>query len=96
MMEHKWQLLTATVLAFVCVALSVSAVISGKANQNLQAEVQAQQTEINKGTMGQQIGTNLLRDIAVAAAKDNQLRDLLTRNGFTLTENASPTPSPAP
>ena len=93
---NRWQFLTTTGLGLVCLVLSIATIVSGRANQNLQAQLQAQQVEINKGTGSQQVGTNLLRDIATAATKNDKLRELLKRNGFTLTENpaAAATPSP--
>ena len=71
-------------------------ILSTRANQKLQAELQTQQIEINKGTVSQQVGGNLLRDIANAATQNEKLRDLLKRNGFTLTENPAPSPAASP
>ena len=92
----RWQFLLTTLLSLVCLGLSIAVILSARTNQKLQAEIQGQQMEINKGTQSQQIGTNLVRDIAVAATKNDNLKDLLSRNGFTLTQNPSPAPSPAP
>ena len=92
----RLQFVLTTILALICVGLSVAAIISARTNQKLQAEIQAQQIEINRGTQSQQIGSNLVRDIAVAATKNDKLKDLLARNGFTLTANPNPTASPAP
>ena len=92
----RWQFITTSLLGLLCLVLSIATIRSGKANQKLQADLQAQQIEINKGTMSQQVGTNLVRDIAVAATKNTKLKDLLARNGFTLTENPAPSPAPSP
>ena len=92
----RWQFLLTTLLSLICLGLSIAVIASARTNQKLQTELQAQQLEINKGTQSQQIGTNLIRDIAVAATKNDHLKDLLSRNGFTLTQNASPAASPAP
>ncbi len=62
----RWQFFIVLGLALVCLGLSVAAVISGRANQKLQAELQTQQAEINRGNLSQQVGTSLVRDIAVA------------------------------
>lgn len=68
----------------------------------LQTEVQKRQDEINRGNQSQQIGTNLLKDIAAASydpakgtVKNEKLKDLLTKNGITVTVN-QPSPSPTP
>ena len=90
----RLQFLLATLLGLICLGLSIAVIVSARTNQKLQTEIQVQQIEINKGTQSQQIGTNLVRDIAVAATKNDQLKDLLSRNGFTLTPNPSPAPSP--
>lgn len=60
-----------------------------------QTQLQAQQEEINKGATSQQIGVNLLKEIAAASVKDENLKDVLTKSGYTVTVNASPTPAPS-
>ena len=90
----RLQFLITSILGLVCLLLSVIVIIYGRSNQKLQAQVQAQQVEINKGIQSQQIGANLVRDIAVAATKNEKLKDLLARNGFTLNANATPSASP--
>jgi hypothetical protein len=57
--------------------------------------VQAQQAIINKGALSQQIGANLLRELAAIASTDEKMRDLLEASGY----NSSMTPaavSPVP
>jgi hypothetical protein len=92
----RWQFALTTLLGLICIGLSVAVIISGRSNQTLQTEIQAQQIEINRGTQSQQIASNLLRDIAVTATKDDKLKDLLTRNGFTLSQNPGPSPAVSP
>jgi signal transduction histidine kinase len=78
-----------------CLILSIVGMTVAKSNQHLQVELQQQQDEINRGNQSQQMRNTLVHDIAEAAAKnkDNTLRDILTRAGFTLTLT-SPSPSP--
>jgi hypothetical protein len=88
-----------------CLVLSVVLFIVGSTNQTLQNEVQAQQVdlqkqqeEINKGQqIGQQVGPNLLRDMAVASTKNEKMKLLLAKNGYQVSM-ATPAPgsSPAP
>ena len=88
-----------------CLLLSIVLFWEGGANQGLQNEVQAQQAklqqqqdEINKGNaISQQVGPNLLRDMAVSSTKDEKMKALLSKHGYTVNV-ASPTPgaSPAP
>ena len=91
----RFQFVLASILGAICIILAVAVIVAGRSNQSLQAQLQAQQIEITKGTQSQQIGSNLVRDIAVAAAKNQKLKDLLIRNGFTLNETPSPSPAPA-
>ena len=64
-------------------------------NRKLQEAVQAQQAIVNKGSLSQQIGINLLREMAAIAPSDEKMRELLEASGY----NSSVTPavvSPAP
>ncbi len=60
----------------------------------VQEKLQAEQADISRGTMSQQVGSNLLRDIALASQKSAKLKDVLTKNGYTLKATACPSPSP--
>ncbi len=73
-----------------CAGLSGFGIYTGIDNQNLQGQLQQQQLEISRGNLSQQVGTNLVREIASKASTDPALKDLLTRNGFVLNENAVP------
>jgi signal transduction histidine kinase len=96
----RWQSIIALILGLICVALSALGVVGGIVNQKLQAQLQQQQLEINKGEYAQQVGTNVIREVASKALKNDNLRKLLMRNGFTVTETATapqaPSPSPTP
>ena len=96
----RWQSIIALILGFICVALSALGVVGGILNQKLQAQLQRQQLEISKGEYAQQVGTNIIREVANKALKNDNLKKLLTRNGFTLAEPATvpqaPSPSPTP
>ncbi len=56
--------------------------------------MQEQQALINKGALSQQIGTNLLREMATVAQTDDKLRELLQANGYNLSSQPVPTPNP--
>ncbi len=85
-------------LGIACLCLSLVTIVFARENRKLQESVQAQQTIINKGTLSQQIGTNLLREMAAVAQNNEKMRSLLKENGFNLSGAASPAPtaSPAP
>jgi hypothetical protein len=89
-----WQFIIALILGLTCAGLSAFGIITGITNQNLQGQLQQQQLEISRGNLSQQVGTNLVREIASKASTDAALRDLLTRNGFVLNENAVPPQGP--
>ncbi|HEX4084666.1 MAG TPA: hypothetical protein VHY22_07145 [Chthoniobacteraceae bacterium] len=96
------QFITTVILSLVALILVIILIFMGQANetqgqknQDLQAQLQKQQELINKGSMSQQIGVNMLKDIASASVKDPKLKDLLSRNGYTVTVNPTSSPSPA-
>ena len=91
----RWQFVILIIFSVLCLAVSVATVVSSKLNQDLQTQLQRQQVEISRGNQSQQIGNNLVRDIASGATKNAKLRDLLARNGFNMPENPSPAPGPA-
>ena len=80
--------------------LSVVLFIFGGMDQGLQAEIQKQQQEvqkqqeqINKGNaISNDIGPKLLRDMAVVSIKDEKMKELLAKHGYTV---ATPSPTPA-
>lgn len=86
----SWQFIIALVVGFVCAGLSAFGIITGINNQNLQGQLQQQQLEISRGNLSQQVGTNLVREIASQSSTDPALKDLLTRNGFVFNDNAVP------
>jgi len=86
----------ATLLAAVCLLLSLAVVVTGRSNQGRakalqerQAELSRQQEEINKGNLSQQIGLNLVRAAAEVSVRNAQIRELLQRHGFTVTTEAA-------
>ncbi len=82
-----------------CLALSVTAVLLGNSNQSKQvelqkqqAQMQAQQDQINNGTAAQQVGTNILRDMAQVSIEDKAMKDVLAKHGYTVSPG---TPAPS-
>ncbi|HEY3664210.1 MAG TPA: hypothetical protein VGL24_13735 [Chthoniobacterales bacterium] len=90
----RWQFSILLTLGVVCLCLSLVTIVFARENRRLQESVQAQQAIINKGSLSQQIGTNLLREMATVAQTDEKMRTLLQENGFNL--SANPAASPAP
>jgi len=100
-MKHP-QFIVAAILSLVPLILVINLIFTGQKNQSLQAQLQAQQEAINKGSMSQQIGVNLLKEIAAASVKDEKLKEVLTKSGYSVSvtpsapsTSASPSASPA-
>lgn len=90
----RWQFVVLLTLGLTCVCLSLVTIVFASENRKLQATVQEQQALINKGALSQQIGTNLLREMATVAQTDDKLRELLQANGYNLSSQPVPTPNP--
>lgn len=89
------QFIVTIILSLVPLILVVNLIFMGQKNQGLQAQLQTQQEDINKGSMSQQIGVNLLKEIASASVKDDKLKDVLTKSGYSVTVNATASPAPS-
>jgi Na+-translocating ferredoxin:NAD+ oxidoreductase RnfG subunit len=89
---RPWQFMLLLVIGIACVCLSLVTIVFARQNRQLQEALQAQQTLINKGALSQQVGNNLLREMAALAQTDEQMHKLLQDHGFNL--SASPTPRP--
>jgi Na+-transporting NADH:ubiquinone oxidoreductase subunit NqrC len=75
------------ILSVACVVLSVSLVLTIRVNQRIQAELQANQQLLNNGILGpqgQQIGNNLLQDMANTATRNADMRQLLAKYGYQI------------
>ncbi len=87
-----------------CLVLSIISFAVGNSNQSLQAEVQkqqqalqVQQEEINAGNqISQQIGPNLLRDMAASSVKNDKMKALLAKHGYNVQVKDAPASTPAP
>ncbi|HXA10394.1 MAG TPA: hypothetical protein VNW28_10450 [Chthoniobacterales bacterium] len=90
----RWQFVLLLTLGVVCLCLSLVTIVFAQENRKLQEALQMQQAAINKGSLSQQIGTNLLREMAATAQTDEKMRDLLQQNGFSLPAKSTPTPTP--
>ena len=85
----RWQFVLLMTIGVACLCLSLVTIVFARQNRKLQEAVQAQQAIINKGAVSQQIGTNLLREMAAAAQTDEKIRQLLEASG----NNPSATPT---
>ena len=82
--------------------LSVVLFIFGGIDQGLQVEIQKQQQDLQKqqeqintgNTISNDVGPKLLQDMARVSIKDEQMKMLLAKHGYTV--NYKPPASPAP
>jgi cell division protein FtsL len=81
-------------IAIICVCLSVVSIIYAYENRRLQESVQSQQAVINKGALSQQIGANLVREMAAVAKSDPRMQQLLADSGYKAPPQAAPTARP--
>ena len=88
----RWQFILLLVVGVACFCLTLVSIVFARANQKLQAEVQAQQALINKGAISQQIGANLLREMAAVAQTDEKMKALLRDRGYNLAPSPAATP----
>jgi hypothetical protein len=89
------QFIASIILAIIPLVMVISLIFMGQKNQSLQNTLQGQQEDINKGSMSQQIGVSLLKEIAQASVKDDALKDVLSKSGYTVSVNPVASPSPS-
>lgn len=89
----SWQYKTTVMLGVVCVGLSAAIVITSKSNMGIQDNIQARQMQLNNSVLGQQaqqITGNILQDMAATASKNENMRKLLAKYGYTIQSAAQP------
>lgn len=77
----------------ICLILSVMAISLGQSSQDLQSKLQVQQVEIQRGMANKQNGQKLVNDMAQVSLKNEKIKQVLARNGYTVN---APSPSPSP
>ncbi len=90
----RWQFLLLLVMGIASLCLCLITIVFAYENRKLQTTVQTQQTVINKGALSQQIGVNLLREMATVAQHNEKMRALLRANGYNVAVQPAATPTP--
>lgn len=87
--------------------LSVIILVVGQMNQGLQTDIQGKQKEVQAvqadlqrqqeqiniaNQISQQLGPNLLRDMAVVSLKNDKMKALLSKHGYNVQQQATPAP----
>ncbi len=96
-----------TAASALCLSLSVVVFAIGRSNHGIQQDIkkqqqgiqtqqqalQGQQQEIEAGNqISQQIGPNLLRDMAAASVKNEKMKALLSKHGYNVQVKDTPAP----
>lgn len=95
-MMHRWQCAVAWILGLICLALSVATIWLASGNQRMEQSVLGQRTLIERGILGQQgqqVGNNILQDLAATAQRNVDVRDLLARHGFKVASDVTNAPA---
>jgi hypothetical protein len=90
----QWQSGVAWVLGAACLIAGGVNVWLADANQRMQLGLQEQRTRLERGILGpqgQQVGNNILQDLAAAAQRDEAVLGLLNRYGFQVQAPAAAT-----
>jgi|GEM_PF-1412781 len=85
-----WEYNVSIILSVLCIVLSIWIISTGRHNAKLQAQIQAQQSEIEVGNASQQWGLRLIQDMVALAPNNPEMRAVLSKNGITV-----PPPRPA-
>ena len=88
---NSWKNTTSVVLGGLSLLLTVTLIGLGISNQylqkNLQEEAQKNQATISQGQLSQQFGQAIIRDMAAASVNNSKMRDVLSKNGITVSQN---------
>jgi hypothetical protein len=70
--------------------LALFIIIFAQINRSKGRLVMERQVMINRGNMSEQIGRNLLMDMGQVALRNPKMKELLSRNGYTVNQNSNP------
>lgn len=74
-------------LAGLSILLVIALFTLSQANQGITRGIQTQQSIINQGRVGEQVGQAVLRDMAALSIQNEKIKQLLANNGFNVTQN---------
>jgi hypothetical protein len=83
----RWQFFVVLTLSSLCLVLALTVTWLSQASVRAQLELQRQQDEINRGNLSQQVGGNILREMAAISVTNSNMKDLLARNGYNVAIN---------
>lgn len=83
----SWEFQTTLGLSLLALALTITVIIAGQGNRDLQEELTKQQLEISQAVRLQQTGQAIVRDLASASLNNDKIKDLLSKHGISVTPN---------
>ena len=86
---RRGQFAISLILTVACLAAVIYIIYISRQNREIELALQQQQQDINRGTVSQQIGRSLVRDMASISNRNSKIKELLMLNGFTLSENGA-------
>lgn len=82
----KWQQNTLLTLSGLTLILTLTLIFIGVTNQSAAKALQLEQNEISRGQVSQQVGSNIVREIATLSVNNSKLKELLAKHGFTVNQ----------
>lgn len=83
-----WQFYVCTSMAGLTVVMTIALLVISTSNRTIERGLQEQQVNINRGQMSQQVGTALVKDLAVASVSNAKIKELLSKHGITVNQNS--------
>ncbi len=77
-----WEYNVTLVLSVGCLILAIWIIGAGRANERLQAQLQAQQLDIERGNVSRQIGNRIVQDMVSASSTNKAVQSVLEKYGF--------------
>lgn len=75
-------------MAGLTVIMTIALLVISTSNRTIERGLQEQQVNINRGQMSQQVGTALVKDLAVASVSNAKIKELLSKHGITVNQNS--------
>lgn len=75
-------------MAGLTVVMTIALLVISTSNRTIERGLQEQQVNINRGQMSQQVGTALVKDLAVASVSNAKIKELLSKHGITVNQNS--------
>ena len=85
-----WEYNVTLILSVGCLVLAIWIIGVGRANEKLQARLQLQQVDIERGNVSRQVGNRIVQDMVTAGATNSAIRMIMEKYGFVQSRPASP------